>query len=343
VSRELRGGLIGCGYFARNHLHAWREVDGARIAAVCDLNRARAEVTGAEFGINAVYDDVGTMLRAEPLDFVDIVTQPATHRELVELAARHRVHVICQKPIATALDDARAMVEACEMARVEFMIHENFRWQTPLREVKSAAAAIGELFFGQISFRSAWDVYANQPYLAEDPRFIVFDLGVHLLDLARFYLGEVKQLFCLTQRVKPRIRAEDVATILMQMESGATTIVDLSYASRLDDETFPQTLVHLDGSVGSVTLDRDYQLTIVNGEGVQRRHVPPRMYPWSEKPGINIQESVVSIQQHWVECLRTGERPETNGRDNLLTIDLVFGSYQSAESGQPYLIGAKVN
>jgi predicted dehydrogenase len=67
------------------------------------------------------------------------------------------------------------------------------------------------------------------------------------------------------------------------------------------------------------------------------------MYPWSEKPGINIQESVVSIQRHWVECLRTGERPETNGRDNLHTIELVFGSYQSAESGQPYLTGAKVN
>ena len=336
MTRELRGALIGCGFFASNHLHAWQEIDGARYIAVCDLDKGRAASVSSEFGIPAWYVDVEEMLQAEKPDFVDIVTQPATHRPLVELAARHGVHVICQKPIAPTIQDAQAIVDACAAAQVQLMIHENFRWQTPMRETKVASEHIGELFFGQISFRSAWDVYTTQPYLAKDERFIIYDLGVHLLDLARYFLGEVDQLTCQTQRVNPDIRAEDVATILLKMQSGATAIVDLSYFSKLKHELFPQTLVHLEGTEGSVTLDRDYQLTVVRNGEVTRRSIPPRQFSWSEPPAMNIQESVVAIQQHWVDSMRDETTPETSGMDNLRTIELVFGSYESTETGRPY-------
>src|SRR4051794_702663 len=130
---QLRGGLIGCGFFARNHLNAWRDVGGAGIAAVCDLDPARARAYAAGGEIAGVYAAPGGMLRSERLDFVDIVAPPAAHRELVELAAAQRVNVICQKPLALSLADARAMVDACRSAGVRFMVHENFRWQTPLR------------------------------------------------------------------------------------------------------------------------------------------------------------------------------------------------------------------
>ena len=59
------------------------------------------------------------------------------------------------------MEDARAMVAVCREAGVPFMVHENFRWQYPMRAVGEAAADIGELFFGRVSFRSAFDVYAN--------------------------------------------------------------------------------------------------------------------------------------------------------------------------------------
>jgi D-apiose dehydrogenase len=336
MTDELRGGLVGCGFFARNHLHGWREVDDANLIAICDLDHERAASAASEFGIPAQYDSVETMLRSESLDFVDIVTQPATHRDLVEVAAHHGVHVICQKPIAPTMEDARAIVDACSSAGVQLMIHENFRWQAPMRELKATSHTIGDLFFGRMSFRSAWDVYATQPYLATDDRFIIYDLGVHLLDLARYFLGEVDQLTCHTQRVNQSIWAEDVATILLKMRSGATAFVDLSYASKLEHETFPQTLVHLEGSDGSLTLDRDYQLTVVRGGQVDRRQVPPRLFDWSAEPATNIQESVVAIQQHWVESLRSGSKTETSGEDNLKTIELVFGSYESSETGNPY-------
>jgi predicted dehydrogenase len=333
--RNLQGALIGCGFFARNHIHAWSEIEGVTITAVCDTDALRAEAYAREFG-SAAFTDAAAMLRESKPDFVDIVTQPHTHRKLVELAAAHQMPVICQKPLAPSLEDARAMVAACQQASVPFMVHENFRWQKPMRALKQAAGQIGDLFFGRILFRSGYDPSINQPYLAQDPRFILYDVGVHILDLARFFLGEVVQLTCQTQRINPRIQGEDVATVLLKLQSGATCVVELSYASRTAFDPFPQTLVHLEGAEGSAELGRHYELAIDTGANVigSRPQIP--IYRWSTPPFEAIQDSIVAIQQHWVDCLRNENEPETSGADNLKTLELAFGSYQSAETGKPY-------
>jgi len=336
---DLRGGLIGCGFFARNHLRAWGEVQGAHLAAVCDPDPARAEAFATEAGTASVFTDPAEMLRVGGLDFVDIVTPPATHRALVELAANHRTHVICQKPLAPSLDDARAMVAACHAAGVRLMVHENFRWQTPMRALRDAVTELGPLFYGRIYWRTAFDVYHDQPYLAEDARFILADLGVHLLDLARFLFGEAGSVYCQTQRVNPRIRGEDVATVMLRMGSGATCLVELSYASRLENDPFPQTLLELEGAHGTVALDRDFQLTLVTERGVSKRSVAPAPLTWGSPLMLHIQESVVRIQQHWVDCLRTGREPETSGTDNLGTLGLVEAAYASATVGEVVRVG----
>jgi predicted dehydrogenase len=334
----LRGGLIGCGYFAQNHLNGWREVEGANVVALCDQDEARLKSASADFGIDATFSDAEAMLRDVDLDFVDVVTQAPTHAPLVELAALHGVNVICQKPFAPSVEDARNMVIACLRENVTLMVHENFRWQRPIRALKDVVSRgmIGEPFFGRISFRSAYDVYSNQPYLATDERFIIYDLGIHLLDLARFFLGEVEQIYARTQRVNPEIQGEDVATIVMDVEGGKTCVVEASYVSKLEHEVFPQTLIHLEGTEGSVTLDREYQITTVGSDGVESGVFPPDSYAWSSAPGQAIQDGVVRIQRHWADCLTQGDEPETSGQDNLRTLELVFGAYTSAAQRTVY-------
>ena len=331
---DLRGGMIGCGFFAENHLNGWKEAQGADLVAVCDLDRAKAEAYAQQLGGAAVYTDADEMLRSAGLDFVDIVTHPDTHRGLVELCARHGMDTICQKPLAFALEDARALVAAASAAGIRFMAHENFRWQTPMRRLKAASAEIGELFFGRVEFRTAFDLYANQPYLAEDERLIVADVGVHLFDLARFFFGEMTRLYCQTQRVNPRIRGEDVATITLQTERGATCVVELSFSSRLSKEVFPQTFVHLEGAQGSAVLGPDYELTVTTPAGVTRSEVSPRKFSWTTPDMEVIQDSVAAIQQHWADCVREGRPVESTGEDNLRTLSLVEAAYQSAASGQ---------
>ena len=85
------------------------------------------------------------------------------------------------------------MVEAAERAGRPLIVHENFRWQRPLRLLRAEidAGAIGTPFFARISFRHGYDVYANQPYLAEVEDFGLMDMGLHLFDVARFLMGDV--------------------------------------------------------------------------------------------------------------------------------------------------------
>ncbi len=332
MSRKLRGGLIGCGFFSINHLHGWRDARGAEIVAICDQNSDRLSAVGEQFSIAQLYASAEQMLATERLDFVDIATTVPSHRALVELAARNGVHVICQKPIAPTLEDAKAMVVACEKASVRMMVHENFRWQSPIQAVKKviSSGVIGEVFWGRVSFRSAYDVFSGQPYLAEGKRFIVEDLGIHALDVARFLLGDVLNVSARIKRVNPQIKGEDVATILLDHGQGVASIVDCSYATQLENELFPQTLIEIDGSLGSLRLGADYQLNVTQKGATAKTDVSPPVLPWASKPWHNIQESVSLIQQHWVDCLLQGHEPETSGRDNLKTFALVEAVYQSA-------------
>ena len=190
---DLHGALIGCGFFAVNQMHGWRDVDGASIIAICDRDPARLKIVGDQFGIERRYTDAAELFAREKLDFVDVATTAPSHRPLVEMAAANHVPVICQKPFAPTLGDAKAMVKSCAEAGVPLMVHENFRWQSPIQAVKREieGGAIGEPFFGRISFRSGYDVFSGQPYLATGKRFIIEDLGIHIIDIARFLLGDV--------------------------------------------------------------------------------------------------------------------------------------------------------
>lgn len=333
----LKGALIGCGFFAVNHMHGWRDAEGAKIVAICDRDPERLKAVGDEFGIEKRYADAKQMMTEEKLDFVDIATTVNSHRSLVELAAAHKLPTICQKPFAPTLVDAKAMVEACREAGVPLMVHENFRWQSPIQAVKAVvdSGEIGEPFFGRISFRSGYDVFSGQPYLAEGARFIIEDLGIHILDIARFLFGDVTMLTARTRRINPDIKGEDVATMLLDHENGITSVVDCSYATKLAVEPFPETLVEIDGSEGTLRLAQGYGLTVTGKGGTTQRDVSPPLLPWASRPWHNIQESVAAIEQHWADCLRSGRETSTSGADNLKTFALVEAAYAGAASGKP--------
>jgi predicted dehydrogenase len=337
---DLRGGLIGCGFFAVNQMHGWADAKGAAIVTVCDRDPERLRIVGDQFGIEARYTDATEMMAKEQLDFVDIATTVGSHRALVELAAAHRLPTICQKPFAPTLADAKAMVAACGKAGVPLMVHENFRWQSPIQAVKAVldSGEIGEPFFGRISFRSGYDVFSGQPYLAEGERFIIEDLGIHILDIARFLFGDVTTLTARTKRVNRNIKGEDVATMLLDHEGGVTSVVDCSYATKLAVEPFPETLVEIDGTEGTLRLTRGYWLTVTGKNGTVERDVSPPLLPWASRPWHNIQESVAAIQQHWVDCMKAGRETSTSGADNLKTLALVEAAYAVAASGRPVVI-----
>jgi len=233
------------------------------------------------------------------------------------------------------------MVAAADQAGISLMIHENFRWQTPILAVKAVldSGSIGTPFWGRVSFRSGFDVFSGQPYLAKGKRFIIEDLGIHSLDIARYLFGDANRMTARTRRINPAIAGEDVATMLLDHDNGITSIVDVSYATKLPEEPFPETFVEIDGSEGTLRLGKDYKLTVHGPQGTSERVVAPALLPWASRPWHNIQESVALIQKHWIERLVAGQEPDTSGRDNLKTFALVEAAYLSAERGETVSLG----
>jgi predicted dehydrogenase len=204
MTERVAVAVIGCGFFAQNHLHAWKSLaaQGADLVAVCDIDAEKARATATAFGVAKSYTDARQMLQEQRLGLVDIVTRMETHRPLVELTLAHRVPTIVQKPFGPDIAACRAMLGAAEHAGVFLAVHENFRFQKPMREAAGIlrSGAIGEPSWARISFRTGYDIYAGQPYLLHEERFIIIDLGAHVLDLARFFLGEVEHVSAETQR-----------------------------------------------------------------------------------------------------------------------------------------------
>ena len=330
----LRFAMLGCGFWARYQLAAWRELPGATCVAVCDSSLAKAEQLAGQFGVTQVYDDAERLFDEQSLDFADIVTQVESHGELVERAIQHRLPVICQKPLAPSLRAAQELVASAEAAGVPLLVHENWRWQAPLRRLNEIlkSGRLGPLVRARIDYANSFPVFDNQPALKELEQFILTDIGTHILDVARFLFGEAAHLYCQTRRMKQDIAGEDVATVMLRMQDGLTVTCNMSYASRWELDRFPQTFVAVEGTRGGVSLGADYEIVIVDELGEHRERIAIPHYAWANPDYALVHASIVECHRNLLGFLQGQEQAETDGRDNLQTLGLVFGAYESATS-----------
>jgi D-apiose dehydrogenase len=336
--KTLRFAVIGTGFWSYFQLRGWGELSGVQPVAFCDPNRRCAEALGKQFQVENIYDNIDDLLdqHAFELDFIDIITDANSHFVVTEKAAARGLNVICQKPMAPDLDTCRRMVELCQRASVTFLIHENFRWQRPIRKFKEKllSGVVGKPFRASVVFCSAFPVFENQPFLAELEQFIITDIGAHILDVCRFLFGEVLSLYCQTSSINPGIKGEDVANVFMKMRNDMSCYVEMSYASILEREAFPQTLVRVEGEKGSLVLTHDFFLrtTTVNGTAVEKWE--PEPYPWASPSYAVVHSSIVDCNQNLLAGLHGSGQSETTGEDNFETMRLVYASYDSARENR---------
>ncbi len=329
-------GIIGCGFWANYQVAAWREADPHIGLVFCDQNIESARKMAENFGSSKVHDDIGQMLATETLDLIDIITPPDSHAEITYRVLQKGVPIVCQKPMAPNLPDAQAMVDECARHKVPLFVHENFRWQKPLRHLKQKldSGVIGTPFRARIYFNSGFPVFENQPLLAELDRFIIADLGVHLLDVCRFLFGEATSVYGQIQRVNPKILGEDVATLMLRMESGMVCNIELSYASTVSYECFPQTLAEVEGDKGALSLLPNYSLVTTTKAGTSTETTTLPNYLWVHPQYVVAQSAMVATHENFLAAVRDGVSPETTGADNLKTLKLMHAAYQSAETNR---------
>ena len=251
---KLKFAVLGCGFWSKFQIGAWSELDGVELVAVYNRTISKAQKIADYFNVPHVYNNPDELFAREKLDFVDIITDVDTHAHFVNMAVKHGIkHIICQKPMAPDFETAKEMVNLCKAAGAKLYIHENYRWQTPVRRFRQIvdSGIIGVPFKARVSFLSGYPVFDNQPFLKELDHFILTDMGSHVLDVVRYLFGECDSLWCQTRAVNREIKGEDLAVILMEMRNGMPVYTEMSYASIVEHDTFSTLNILVEGEKGS--------------------------------------------------------------------------------------------
>ena len=338
----LRFAVFGTGWWSNYQIPAWFEVGGVELVALYNRTVSRADKVARHYGIPHVYGDPEELFRNERLDFVDLIVGNDVHLPMVELAAKYRVPVICQKPMAPLWDACQKMVQVCKEAGVPFFIHENLRWQAPVREVKHLldSGVIGQPYRARVQIvgYSALE-YADQPFLKELAQLIMMDMGSHVLDTARYLFGEAQSLYCQHRRTRQDIRGEDVATVLLNMGEVICSC-EMSNATRTAWGHYPDVNIFIEGAQGSIELSPDYWVKVATDDGVTARRIEAPCYAWMRCDQPHWHASIVSCHADLLKAIRAGDQhmAETNADDNLKTMQLIFKAYESAADNRVMML-----
>ncbi len=235
MTEPLRIALAGCGMISLYHLRAWQSA-GARIVALCDPDRSKAEARAAEFGVTRVYTDAADMFREGGFDAVDIAASVGAHAPVARLAADNGIHVMCQKPLTETVAEAEELIDYVG-DRVRFMVHENYRFRPHYMTVRRwiSEGRIGEVRHAAISCRGSGlcpregtvpFLVERQPYLTGFKRNLVFETMIHHLDILRCLIGPLRVVSARLNRLAEGLPGEDTAAILLEGENGLIATAD---------------------------------------------------------------------------------------------------------------------
>ncbi len=336
MKKNVKIAVFGCGFWSQFQIGAWLELPGVEVVALYNRTLQRAAEKAMMFGIPRYYDDAEKLLRENDVDVVDIITDVDTHAQFVDLAVKYKKHVICQKPMAPDYQTARHMMKATKDGGVKYYVHENYRWQPQFRRIKALldSGVIGKPYRCLTGFNTAFPLFETQPFLAQLEKFALTDQGSHQFDVLRYMFGEVDTLYCSTQQVNPTIKGEDVATTMLKTKSGVTCVQEISFTSRRELEVFPQTLMIVEGSEGSIRLDPGLMVKITTSQGTATETIPLTKYPWQTDRLTNEPPSIVAINENILNDIKGLGKAENTGEDNFETVRLVWAAYESAATNK---------
>ena len=340
MAAPLRVGLIGCGLGASKHVPAYeRQRAIIQVAAVCDVNATAAARVAERLGTQAVYGDVATMLREAAIDAVDICTVHDQHFAHAMAALAAGKHVLVEKPMATTLDDCRAMAAAAEKVGKILMVAHHQRFDPKYRAIRQVIAS-GELGAIQAVLAVACLNVSGVPaghWMFDGQRAgggVTMTLGLNLVDMCRWAVCEVaavKGAVCRRNHAAFRHGAEDQVFALLELANGAVAEIFASYTSWSPPSGRGER-IEIHGEKGTLVCAGQGPVLVASEQRSGKEFVPLPVAGAEDMYGQEI--------RHFAECVRTGNEPDCGGRDVLKTMEVVYAIY-AADKGVYSTTGRK--
>ncbi len=335
----LRFALVGCGRIAKRHaeLLGSGQIAHTQLAAVCDVVRAKAQGVGERFSI-PYFEDMHAMMQAVRPDVVVVLTESGRHAEHVLELARYGRDIVVEKPMALTLEDADAMIRACDGAGVRLFVVKQNRFNVPVVKLREALekGRFGRLVLGTVRVR--W--CRTQAYYDQDPwrGTWALDGGVlsnqasHHVDLLEWMMGDVDSVFARSATALVKIEAEDTAVVVLRFRSGALGIIEATTAARPTDL---EGSISLLGELGSVE---------IGGFAVNEIRVWKFVQPDAQDAKVMSDYSVnppnvygfghQAYYEHVIDCIRNDKQQLVDGLEGRKSLELISAIYESIETGK---------
>jgi predicted dehydrogenase len=338
--------LIGAGWAARNaHLPGFKAA-GVPVAAICDLNPVPANTLAKQYGIANVYSDYKEMIEKEQPDSVHVLLPNVAHREPVLFALAAGANVLCEKPIATSVAEAREMFDAAKKANRTLMAAQSWRFESSSRAVKRLidAGELGEIYYGEATAmrRMGIPTWGLFHYKEHSHGGALLDIGVHMLDLAVWLMANprpVRVSSMVTAKFGKRpefakmlrgawdaekFDVDDFSISLVHFANGASLVLRVSWAAHIPDQQLFD--VRVLGTEAGVTV------------------TPPMIYrttdgiPIDGKLQIGAGSGYEREIAHWLKVLAGEAEPIVKPEETLNVQRILDAAYASGDQGREITI-----
>ncbi|GGJ77871.1 Gfo/Idh/MocA family protein [Deinococcus aquiradiocola] len=337
--KVVNAAIIGAGGISQRHLEGYRAA-GVNVVAVADASEAIRQLREQEWNVRA-YASADELLAQEDVQAVSICTPNAYHAPASIAALTRGIHVLCEKPLSLDLDACDAMIEAARQSGAVLQTGHHLR-SSPL--ARTARRLIDEGRIGRVTFmrlRQAHDwggaeqVRGAFGSLAASGGGTLLDNGCHMMDLARYFGGDVRSIHARMATLKFDIEVEDTSVATLDFESGALASVENAWTATGWEESF-----HVYGTQGALECSNRLgkaRLRFLNRETGHGDWATgdETWYDYARADNAHARSVV-----HFVESIEQGLPVVCSGEDGRESVRLVLGAYESARTGQTVALSA---
>jgi len=332
----LNLGVIGVGWQGATHVQCFQALPNARVVAIADLNEARRTEIAARYDVPETYGDYHEMLNRADVDAVSVVLPDHLHRDACEAVAQAGKHILCEKPLATTVADAEAIVRAARAAGVTLMVNLSNRWQPPIALTKEAfdQGELGDPVYAYARLSNTLFVPTQMLASWAGRTKLPFWLMSHTVDRVRWVWGsEATRVYAVAHDgvLKARgIDTPDLYHATVEFANGAIATFESCWI-------LPETLPSVVESKMEWVFTKGVVFMEPHGASIQKATAESYSHPGTLFTTVlgHPVGFVIEALRHFVDCVLAGKETMIPGEDGLAVCKICAAVVESAETRTP--------
>jgi len=338
TTQKVGFGVVGTGIFGENHALVYSRLPESELVAVCDVNAERAKMVADKYAARTYYTDYQELLKNPDIQAVSVATPDFAHHDIAVAAAQARKHILCEKPLATTVEDAQGIVDAARQAGVKLMVDYHNRINPPFAAAKRSieAGEIGQPAYGYIRLSNTTFVPMEMLSWGAKSSALWF-LASHTIDMMRFLLSdEVRRVYAVTRSgilKKLGVDTQDLHVAIAEFQKGAVVTFENAWILPRSHPMVYEFKMELLGGEGAINVNTSHHAAI-------EKHLGDRI-AYEDVFGVTptsqgrIGGFALEAIARFVDAVVYDRPVLATGEDGLAAVRVASAIERSAETGQP--------